>query len=47
MFKVIHGRDKTSPEQFTSALENAKAKIIKAALENVPGKLDEDGKETK
>jgi len=47
MFKVIHGRDNMSPEQFTSALENAKAKIIKAALENVPSKLDEDGKETK
>lgn len=47
MFKVIHDRDNMSPEQFTSALENAKAKITTAALENVPSKLNEEGKETK
>jgi hypothetical protein len=47
MFKVIHERDDMSTEKFTEALEAAKAKIMTAALQEVPSRLDKAGKEQK
>ncbi len=47
MFKVIHQRDNMIPEDFTNALEKAKEKIITAALQDVPSRLNKDGKEEK
>ncbi len=47
LFKVIHNRDIMVPQAFEKALEDAKGKIMTAALENVPSKLDKNGKETK
>ena len=45
MFKVIHDRENLDPETFGRALEHARETIMAAALENVPSKLDENGKE--
>ncbi|MDL2125009.1 MAG: IS66 family transposase, partial [Deltaproteobacteria bacterium] len=47
MFKVIHERDNMIPEDFSIALEQAKEKIITAALQEVPSRLNKDGKEEK
>lgn len=47
MFKVIHERDNMIPENFTNTLEKAKERIITAALQNVPSRLNKDGKEEK
>lgn len=47
MFKVIHERDDISAEKFTEALEAAKEKIMTAALQDVPSRLDKAGKEQK
>ncbi len=47
LFKVIHNRDDMSTEAFAGALENAKAKIITVALQDVPSRLNPAGKETK
>lgn len=47
LFKVIHSRYDMSPDQFTDALNAAKSKIMAAALENVPSRLNKAGKETK
>jgi len=47
MFKVIHGRNSMTPQAFTTALEQAKQKIIALALNDVPSKLNKDGKEEK
>ena len=47
MFKVIHDRDNMSAEAFVEALEEAKAEIMTAALEEVPSRLNQFGKETK
>ncbi len=47
LFKVIHQRDKMSPSVFTEGLEQAKKQIMETALEEVPSKLDKDGKEQK
>ena len=47
MFKIIHDRDNITPEDFTNTLEKAKARIITAALEDVPSRLNKDGKEEK
>ena len=47
MFKVIHERDNMIPEDFCIALEQAKEKIITAALQEVPSRLNKDGKEEK
>lgn len=47
MFKVIHDRENLDPETFDRALEHARETIMAAALENVPSKLDENGKELK
>jgi len=47
MFKVIHERDNMIPEDFTNTLEKAKKRIITAALQDVPSRLNKDGKEEK
>ncbi len=47
MFKVIHDRDNMIPQAFTTALENAKQKIITVALNDVPSKMNKKGNEEK
>ncbi|MEA3380436.1 MAG: IS66 family transposase [Pseudomonadota bacterium] len=47
MFKVIHDRGSITTEAFSSALEHAKDQIIMAALNDVPSKINKDGKEEK
>ncbi len=47
MFKVIHERDAMSTEEFTDALRTAKVKIMTAALQDVPSRMDKAGKELK
>ena len=47
MFKVIHDRANMPPQTFTTALEHARDQIITAALDDVPSKLDDKGKEEK
>jgi transposase len=47
MFKVIHDRDSMTLQTFTNALEHARQKIIKIALNEVPSRLNKEGKEEK
>jgi len=47
MFKVIHNRENLDTETFNRAMENARKKIMDAALDNVPSQLDENDKELK
>ena len=47
MFKVIHDRGSMTPQTFTTALEHAKQKIITAALNDVPSRVNKKGKEEK
>jgi len=47
MFKIIHERDIMIPQAFTTELEQARQKIITAALNDVPSKLNKEGKEEK
>ena len=47
MFKVIHDRGRMTPRTFMSALEHAKQKIITAALNDVPSRVNKKGKEEK
>ena len=47
MFKVIHDRDSMTSQTFTNALEHSRQKIIKIALNEVPSRLNKDGKEEK
>jgi transposase len=47
MFKVIHDRDSMTSQAFTNALDHARQKIIKIALDEVPSRLNKDGKEEK
>jgi len=47
MFKVIHDRGSMTPRTFTTALEHAKQKIITAALNDVPSRVNKKGKEKK
>jgi transposase len=47
MFKIIHQRDELTPDVFARELDSARKDILKAALENVPSELDENGKELK
>jgi len=47
MFKVIHRHDTLAPENFRAALVQAKAQIIRIAIEEAPSQLDEKGKEQK
>jgi transposase len=45
LFKVIHDSDGMAPEALTAALEKAKTAIMAAALDDIPSRLDKDGKE--
>lgn len=47
MFKIIHRRDELKPDVFARKLDSARESILKAALDNVPSQLDENGKELK
>jgi transposase len=47
MFKVIHNHDAMTTEAFADALEKAKTNIMTAALQDVPSRLNQFGKETK
>ena len=47
MFKVIHDRGSMTPQTFTAALDHAKQKIITAALNDVPSRVNKKGKEEK
>lgn len=47
LFKIIHEHDKRQPDSFKEALEEAKKNIMAVALEDVPSKINENGKEEK
>ena len=47
MFKVIHARDSMTSQTFTNALGHSRQKIITIALDEVPSRLNKDGKEEK
>jgi hypothetical protein len=44
LFKVIHERGEMSAEDFSDALAKAKKEIIETALQEVPSRIDENGK---
>jgi transposase len=46
-FKIIHKKEKLNQNDFLSALENAKGKIITVAIEDAPSCKDESDKERK
>ena len=47
MFEIIHRHETLAPDDFRAALKQAKARIIRIAIEEAPSQLDEDGKEQK
>lgn len=47
MFKIIHDRENMTAKDFKSAMEHARITIMEAALNNVPSRLDKNGKELK
>jgi len=47
LFRVIHDRERLGDEAFGQALEQARLAIMKVALEDVPSRLDGNGKELK
>jgi len=47
MFELIHQREDMSPEDFAQALCQTKEQIIATALQDVPSRLNENGKEQK
>ena len=47
MFRVIHDRENLDPDAFECAMERARETIMEAALNNVPSRLDKNGKELK
>ena len=47
LFKTIHEHDTMTQHDFVNALEEAKKRIITSALNDVPGRLDKNGKEEK
>ena len=47
MFKTIHDRENTTPDAFRQAMESAREAIMEAALNDVPSRLDKNGKELK
>jgi len=47
MFGIIHDRGNLTPEAFDRAMEHARENIMHAALDDVPSRLDENGKELK
>jgi len=47
LFNVIHEKNGMNQQAFRNGLEAARESILKAALENVPSRLNKDGKEEK
>ena len=47
MFKIIHDRENLAPDAFDRAMNKARKAIMDAALDNVPSRLDKNGKEQK
>lgn len=47
MFKTIHDRENLAPDAFEHAMEHARETIMEAALNDVPSRLDKNGKEQK
>ena len=47
LFKVIHGREEMSDDDFADALAEAKREIVETALRDAPSLPDENGKESK
>jgi hypothetical protein len=47
MFAIIHDRDTFAPDAFDRAMQHARESIMQAALNDVPSRLDRDGKELK
>jgi len=47
MFRVIHDRENLTPDAFGRAMEYARENIMDVALNNVPSRLDKNGKELK
>lgn len=47
LFKTIHEHDTMTRHDFSNALEEAKKRIITSALQDVPSRLDKNGKEEK
>jgi len=47
MFKIIHNREHLAPGAFDQAMAQARENIMRAALNDVPSRLDHDGKELK
>lgn len=47
LFKTIHEHDTMTQHDFENALEEAKKRIITSALQDVPSRLDKNGKEEK
>ena len=47
MFKVIHQQQQMAPADLRTALEQAKRRILRIAIADVPSSLGEDGKEEK
>ncbi len=46
LFKIIHQQEIYSPEDFNTALEDARDVIIQIAINEAPSQLDKDGKES-
>ena len=47
MFKIIHEREHLAPDAFDEAMQQAREAIMDAALNDVPFRLDENGRELK
>lgn len=47
MFRIIHERDHLAPDAFDEAMQQAREAIMDAALNDVPSRLDENGRELK
>ena len=47
MFRIIHEREHLAPDAFLEAMEKARETIIDVAVNEVPSRLDENGKELK
>ncbi|MCP4237330.1 MAG: transposase, partial [Aestuariibacter sp.] len=45
MFKCIHDAEPMSPTEFQSAMEQAKANILRIAINDVPSRINENGKQ--
>ena len=47
MFRIIHDRENLAPDAFDHAMERTRQAIMEAALNDVPSRLDKNGKEMK